>query len=87
MRTETNQALLRLGLNIRAIRRTVKLTQAALAKRARVSVPHLSGIERGQRSPSILCVARIAKALRTKLGKLCEGIDEKAGQPGRRQPQ
>jgi transcriptional regulator with XRE-family HTH domain len=83
MRIEIDQILLRLGLAVRTRRSALKLTQTDLAKRARISAAHLSGIERGQRSASILCLARIAKALRTTMEKLCEAIDEGTRQPRR----
>ena len=83
MRIETDQILLRLGLAIRTRRNVLRLTQNSLAKRTRISATHLSGIERGQRGASVLCLARIAKALRTTIEKLCEAIDESTRQPGR----
>ena len=83
MRIETNHVLLRLGLDIRARRSAMNLTQSALARRARTSVTHISGIERGRRSASVLCLARIAKGLQTTLEALCKPIDERSRQTRR----
>ena len=83
MRIKIDQILLRLGLAIRTRRNALRLTQSGLAKRARISAAHLSGIERGQRDASLLCLARIAKALRTTMEELCEAIDERTRQPRR----
>jgi transcriptional regulator with XRE-family HTH domain len=76
MKTQTDRLLRRLGQNIRRERSAAKLTQAALAASARISSAHLSAVERGERSASVLCLARIAKALQTTTEKLCEGIED-----------
>jgi transcriptional regulator with XRE-family HTH domain len=78
MRIETDQILSRLGIDIRTRRNTMQLTQKALAKRAGISAAHMSGIERGQRNASVLCLARIAKSLRTTLENLCEALDKRS---------
>ena len=46
------------------------LTQAELSRRARISVAFLSMIERGERSPHIETLARIAAALEVRLADL-----------------
>ncbi|MBI2925426.1 MAG: DNA (cytosine-5-)-methyltransferase [Verrucomicrobia bacterium] len=87
MKPNPDTTLRRLGQNIRARRMSLELTQASLAAMAGCSPSHLSGIERGERSASILCLAQIAKALRTTTESLCEGIDDGARQPRRGQAQ
>ncbi|MEK7686750.1 MAG: helix-turn-helix transcriptional regulator [Verrucomicrobiota bacterium] len=80
MKMQTDKLLRRLGQNIRRQRNAANLTQAALSANARISATHLSAIERGERSASVLCLARIAKALQTTTEKLCEGIEDRTRQ-------
>jgi len=50
--------------NLRTLRvHRRKLTQGVVAKRAGITVSYLSMLERGQRSPTILTLAALAKAL------------------------
>jgi transcriptional regulator with XRE-family HTH domain len=49
--------------NILAAREAKKLTQAALAKKAKVSVSYVSMLERGARVPPLDTLESIAKAL------------------------
>jgi transcriptional regulator with XRE-family HTH domain len=49
--------------NILATREAKKLTQAALAKKAKVSVSYVSMLERGMRVPPLDTLESIAKAL------------------------
>lgn len=53
------------------------MTQAALAKKARISRVHLANVESADnaahhRSPSLAVLERIAKALGVKVGRLLE---------------
>ena len=50
--------------NILALREAKKLTQAALAEKARISVSYVSMLERGTRVPPLETLETIAKALR-----------------------
>lgn len=54
---------LRIGTNLRDIRRERGLSQEELAHRAAVHQTYLSGLERGRRNPSVLVLAKIAGAL------------------------
>lgn len=58
------------GRNVRAIRRQKELTQEALAFDAKIDLTYVGGIERGKRNPSLLVMARIARALSVPLTKL-----------------
>lgn len=51
------------GGNIRRLRLERGLTQEEVAFRAKIDLTYMSGIERGKRNPSLLVMARIAKAL------------------------
>jgi transcriptional regulator with XRE-family HTH domain len=68
-------ALTKFGENVRALREKRELTQERLSELAELDQTYISGIENGSRNPTILSVARIAKALKTTVADLCEGID------------
>jgi transcriptional regulator with XRE-family HTH domain len=59
-----------LGKNVRRLRQQKKLTQEELAFEAEIDLTYVGGIERGKRNPSLLVIARIAKALVVHLTKL-----------------
>ena len=72
--SQRHRALTRLGLNLRQFRENKGLTQEKLAERADLDATYISGIERGVRNPSILSIARVAKALGVSAAELCEGV-------------
>lgn len=51
------------GRNVRRLRQQKKLTQEEVAFEAKIDLTYMGGIERGKRNPSLLVMARIAKAL------------------------
>jgi transcriptional regulator with XRE-family HTH domain len=59
-----------LGKNVKRLRQQKKLTQEQLAFEAEIDLTYEGGIERGKRNPSLLVMARIAKALGVNLTKL-----------------
>ena len=48
---------------IRILRHSLRMTQAELARRAKISQPHLAGIESGKTDPQISTVKRIFEAM------------------------
>jgi len=58
------------GRNVRRIRQQRQMTQEKLAFEADLDLTYVGGIERGKRNPSLLAMARIAKALSVPLTKL-----------------
>ena len=52
-----------LGLNLQRLRREKGWSQEELAFEAELHRTYVSGVERGVRNPTIVIVARIAKAL------------------------
>jgi len=63
----------RLGRTVRRLREAAGLTQARLARKARLTDAYISMLERGvKRSPSIPALARLAKALGVPVGELLE---------------
>ena len=58
------------GQNVRRVRRLRGLTQEQLAFEANLDLTYVGGIERGNRNPSLLVMARLADALGVPLPKL-----------------
>ncbi len=59
--------------NLRAVRKDQKLSQEALAKKARVSVSYVSMLERGERTPPLDTLEALARALGVSPLHLLEG--------------
>jgi len=59
-----------MGARIRELRKKKRLTQERLAERVDISTPFLGHIERGNRTPSLETLVRIANALETTLDVL-----------------
>src|SRR3989304_3687532 len=64
--------------NVRRVRARKKLPQKALAARVGISVSYVSMLERGQRSPPLETIEKMARALRGPPGSLFDGRE-----PGR----
>jgi transcriptional regulator with XRE-family HTH domain len=63
----------RLGMTLKRLRTARHLTQAMLAKRARVSQGYIAQFERGDhRNPGLAVLRRLAKALKVPVGELVE---------------
>jgi transcriptional regulator with XRE-family HTH domain len=62
------------GLNVRRQREARALTQEVLAEKADLHPTYISGIERGIRNPSVLSIAKIARAMGISLSQLMKGI-------------
>jgi transcriptional regulator with XRE-family HTH domain len=65
-----------LGARIRALRTEQGLTLPQLAAISSVSTSMLSAVERGQKSPTITVLARIARGLGTPLAELVAGREQ-----------
>ena len=72
---EKNPALKRFGTNVRALREKRELSQEELAEIADLDRTYVGGLERGKRNATLGSILRIAKALKTSVADLCEGID------------
>lgn len=55
------------GQNVRRLRIAAGLSQAALAERMNVDRAYVSGLELGQRNPTILTLWHISRALKVEL--------------------
>ena len=65
-----------LGARIRALRRGLKLSQEALADRAGLHWTYLSDLERGQQTPTLDVVNRLARALGVTLAAFFAPLDQ-----------
>lgn len=63
----------RFATNVRRYRAKRKLSQKALADRIGISVSYVSMLERGQRSPPLETIEKLAKALGVPPGSLLAG--------------
>jgi transcriptional regulator with XRE-family HTH domain len=57
------------GRNVRRLRTTAGLTQAELATRMGVDRSYISGLEKGERNPTVLTLWHVAQALGAKLAQ------------------
>ncbi len=58
------------GQNVRRLRMAAGLSQAVLAERMGVDRAYVSGLELGQRNPTVVTLWHLAKALGVKLRQL-----------------
>ena len=63
------------GARIRALRRAREFSQEELAGRAGIHWTYLSDLERGEQSPSLDVVNRLARGLRVTLADLFQPLD------------
>lgn len=66
-RYERTRAAIMVGSAVRAARRRAGVSQAELAKRAKTSQPAIARLEKGQVSPTVISLDRIARALGAEL--------------------
>ena len=66
-RYERARTAIMVGSAVRAARRRSGVSQAELARRAKTSQPSIARLEKGQVSPTVISLDRIARALGTEL--------------------
>ena len=71
-----NSTLAGFGRNVRSRREAKALTQEKLAELAELDRTFISDVERGGRNLSLLNMKRIAKALRTSVSELTQGLGD-----------
>ena len=69
----TNAAL---GKVISDLRKSAGISQEELADRASIHRTYVSQLERGLKSPTIVILVKLAKALNTTTSKILRAIDE-----------
>jgi transcriptional regulator with XRE-family HTH domain len=77
-RYERARTAIMVGAAVRAARRRAGVSQAELARRARTSQPAIARLEKGQVSPTVISLDRIARALGTELVIDFEPVSERA---------
>ena len=65
-----------LGMRIKFLRKSKKLSQLDLSLEAGVNKNYISDLEKGRRNPTILVLNKIAVALNIDLATLFKGIQE-----------
>jgi transcriptional regulator with XRE-family HTH domain len=60
---DKDKRLIRLGKSVRARRKTLDMSQEALADYAGIDRSHIGKIERGERNVTLLNIVRIAEAM------------------------
>jgi transcriptional regulator with XRE-family HTH domain len=70
------------GRNVARIRRAQGLSQEELAARSGFSQQYLSGLERGQRNPTVVTLYELAQALGVSHVELVAEDDNAMGEPG-----
>ncbi len=81
-----DKSLLKMGQNIRTLRRNSGLTQETLGFKTGLHLTYIGGIERGERNVSAKNLFQIARALDVTPATLLEGIvvdavSQQSGQP------
>jgi len=74
IRKSKDLRLKRIGLNVRAYREALRITQEQLAEKADLHDRTLGKIERGELNLSILIFIRLCKALNVSADKILAGI-------------
>lgn len=83
MRPSRNQPLIEsLGVEIKARRLELGLSQEELAGRSELDRPYITLIEAGRKQPTISVLYRLAKALELTLGALCERVERRFERAG-----
>lgn len=70
MKADVNQVQKDFGRRVRDLRQQKELSQEQLGFETKLDRTYISGIERGQRNPSLKNIYKIAKALDVTLEKL-----------------
>lgn len=73
-----NELLAQVGAGIRAWRKKAGLTMSQLAELAGIDGGFLATIETGKKAPSIVTLAKLAKALNVRLGGLFQEVPQQS---------
>lgn len=74
------------GSNVRRLRKTAGLSQAELATRMGVDRAYVSGLELGQRNPTIVTLWHLAQALKSDLGEFFSQASRTGRSPAAKRP-
>ncbi len=68
----------RVGLNVKAVRKELGLSQEELAFECGLHRTYISGVERGIRNPTVVVLEKIAQALKVPAGRLLDDAPRSA---------
>jgi transcriptional regulator with XRE-family HTH domain len=71
----TKTTLEKFGQRVRSLRAKAGISQEKLAELSDLHRTYISGVERGERNPSLTSISRIARALNVSLSEVVEGVD------------
>jgi transcriptional regulator with XRE-family HTH domain len=74
MRSDREIYLRSFSKNLRALRKAKGFTQERLAYEADLSYKYLQELERGKKSPSLITLIRLCKALAVSLNEISKGL-------------
>jgi transcriptional regulator with XRE-family HTH domain len=72
------------GKRVRELRTQRELSQEELAHRAELHYTYIGGIERGERNPALVNIARLANALDVSLAELFAALRQRVRTPAKR---
>lgn len=75
--TQYREFAQRFGKHLRKLRKERKLSQDELAKRSQCNISFIGSIERGQKAPTLLTLAKIADGLKVHITRLFELSEER----------
>lgn len=70
VKSTVSELIVRFGLRVKELRKSLGITQEELAERAEVSKDYIGLIERGLRSPSLTTIAKLAESLGVTIAQL-----------------
>jgi transcriptional regulator with XRE-family HTH domain len=77
---EKKAVLVKFGNAVRSVRNAAGISQEELADRTEIHRTYIGGIERGERNPTLIMIARIAKALSIPVSHLIQLTENKGNE-------
>lgn len=77
---EKKSVLVKFGKAVRSVRNAAGISQEELADRTEIHRTYIGGIERGERNPTLIMIARIAKALGISASHLIQLTENKGNE-------
>lgn len=74
MAKQKTELQVKFGQKVRELRKKAKMSQEDLALESNLDRTYVSGIERGERNPSLKNIGKIAQALKVKIANFFEFI-------------
>lgn len=71
---DRDKSLMMFGLRLKDFRLQKKMSQESLAEICNLDRTYISGLERGLRNPSLICILRVSRGLGINASDLVEGL-------------